>query len=243
MAQIAKSRFGIMYALALAAVFTLSAVSGQAQQTKSNIQAMTGWQNCTTCAGAGGAGPSAPHSMTQFQTSPSITGKSAKFWLGGSIPYSDALWWKQLGAANSLTHHVYDVYFYIKTPQYAQTLEFDSNQANGSKKFIYGTQCSIKNHHDWDVWDTKYAAWRQTGIPCSAPSAYKWHHLTWEFRRDGSKNYFISVTLDGVKHYVNKSYYAKTVYASMLDVAFQMDGDNHQNDYMVWLDKVSLKSW
>ena len=49
MAQIAKSRFVFMYALALAAVFTLSAVSGQAQQTKSNIQAMTGWQNCTTC--------------------------------------------------------------------------------------------------------------------------------------------------------------------------------------------------
>ncbi|HYX53115.1 MAG TPA: hypothetical protein VE783_06670 [Candidatus Limnocylindrales bacterium] len=243
MAQIAKSRFGIMYALALAAVFTLSAISAQAQQTKSNIQAMTGWQNCTTCAGSGGAGPSAPHSMTQFQSSPSITGKAAKFWLGGSTPYSDALWWKQLGAANGTTHHIYDVYFYIKTPQYAQTLEFDSNQAVVNKKWIYGTQCSIKNHHDWDVWDTKGAAWRQTGIPCSAPSAYKWHHLTWEFKRDGSKNYFISVTLDGVKHYVNKSYYAKTVYASMLDVAFQMDGDNHQDDYMVWLDKVSLKSW
>src|SRR5689334_10409473 len=151
-----------------------------AQASKTSIQTMPGWQNCTVCAGIGANGPSASYSMTQNQKSPSLSGHSAKFSISGKTPYSDALWWKQLGANNSATHLKYDVDFYLTTPQYAQNLEFDNNQAIGKTKFIFGTQCNIRNRGDWDVWDTKGSAWRPTGIPCHAPSAFKWHHLTWQ---------------------------------------------------------------
>src|SRR5205807_1478550 len=37
---------------------------------KAQIQTMSGWENCTVCAGAGGSGPSATFSMAQNQSSP-----------------------------------------------------------------------------------------------------------------------------------------------------------------------------
>jgi hypothetical protein len=51
------------------------------------IQAMSGWQTCDTSAGSGAA----PHSMTQHVNDRSMTGNSAKYWLGGSAPYYSAI--------------------------------------------------------------------------------------------------------------------------------------------------------
>jgi hypothetical protein len=207
------------------------------------IEQMGGWQSCTTCAGAGGNGPSAPYWTKQFVASPSQNGKSMQFFLGGSTPYSDALWWKQLGGNNGITHFQYDVDFYLTTPQYAQALEFDINQSNGSRKFIFGTQCNIRNGGVWDVWDTANHVWRNTGVACPAPSAFTWHHLTWQVYRDSSSTHFVSVTLDGVTHYINATYGSEPMSVSEINVAFQMDGDYAQHNYSTWLNYVTLHYW
>ena len=55
------------------------------------------------------------------------------------------------------------------------------------------------------------------------PAAYKWHHLTWEFKRTGHTLTYIAVTLDGVKHYVNRTYTAGASSVNELNVAFQED--------------------
>jgi len=110
---------------------------------KSNIDQMTGWESCTVCAGANANGPVATYSMVENQASPSLDGASAKFSISGTTPYSDALWWKQLGAADTATHLKYDVAFYITNPGVAQALEFDNNQSNGVHTFTYGRQCNI----------------------------------------------------------------------------------------------------
>jgi hypothetical protein len=239
MAQIAK----ITCSLAVFGMLALVAASSATAQTlKSSIEQMSGWQSCSSCAGAGGSGPTASHSMT-LVSSPSLSGSARKFHLGGSTPYSNALWWKQLGASNSKTHFVYDVYFYLRAPSYSQALEFDVNQSNGSRKFIFGTECSIKDGHVWHVYDPKGGAWRSTGIYCGTPSAYKWHHIHWEFYRDRYKVHYVSFTLDGKKHYVNRSYYARGSSVNEINVAFQMDGDKYQHDYDTWTDKISLKYW
>src|SRR5215469_1768036 len=196
--------------LIIALTMAVAAVpSATAQTTISQIQAMSGWGSCTTCAGASGSGTTALFSMVENQSSPSLTGRAAKFFLGGSRPYSDALWWKQLGTHDTATHFQYDVYFYLKTPQYAQSLEFDVNHKNGHRWFIFGTQCSARGSHTWEVWDGAAARWISTGIGCSAPSAYKWHHLTWHLYRDSTYTHFVSLTLDGVTHYVNRAYAAR----------------------------------
>jgi len=239
MAQIARNPWSLF----LAGIFAFVALSSaRAQTVKSSIEQMSSWSSCSACAGAGGSGPTATHSTT-LVSSPSMSGSSRKFHLGGSHPYSNALWWKQLGANNSKTHFVYDMYFYLKAPSYAQALEFDVNQSNGTHKFIFGTECNIKGGRVWDVYDPKGGRWRSTGIHCGQPSAFKWHHLHWEFYRTTQQVHYVSFTLDGVKHYVNRAYYARSSGAKEINVAFQMDGDKYQHDYDTWTDKVSLKYW
>ena len=171
-----------------------------------------------------------------------MSGNSRVFHLAGTHAYSDALWWKQLGAANGATHLVYDVWFYLKSPQNAQALEFDSNQANGHMRWIFGTQCNIAAGV-WDVWGNAQGKWISTGIHCSAPSAFKWHHLTWEFKRTSSQLTFVALTYDGVKHYVNRTYTGRSSGVNELNVAFQMDQKANHIPYETWLDNVSLKYW
>ena len=211
----------------------------------SNIDQMPGWVVCTVCAGRNANGPPAKYSMKQNVALPSIDGRSAQFWLGGSIPYSAAIWGKQLGGNNDVRHFVYDLYYDIKNPDASQALEFDVNQSTGAKKYIFGTQCDLKGHgRQWDVWDTANAKWVHTGVHCSFPKANTWHHLIWEFEHtDDSHTHFIAFTLDGKRHNVDKYFRPKPINSYELNVAFQMDGDYTQHDYNVWLDRVKLSVW
>ncbi len=230
-------RFGLM-ALAISTL----GVAAKAQTTYSNIEQKTGWQSCTVCAGTAGAGDAAKYSRTPNQSSPSMDGHSTKHWLGGTNNYTNALWWKQLGANNNAHHFKYDLYFYVKNPNAVQALEFDVNQATGTKRYIFGTECSFKRGY-WDVYQAG-TGWIKTGIWCGKPAAYKWHHLTWEFQRTSdNKVKFVAVTLDGKKNYVNRTYSPHASGAKEINVAFQMDGDKYQTDYSVWLDKVKLTYW
>ncbi|HYE25353.1 MAG TPA: hypothetical protein VEG32_09165 [Clostridia bacterium] len=212
-------------------------------RTYGNIDQMTGWQWCTVCAGQWGSGPSAQFSMQQWISSPSLDGKAVKFNIGGSTPYANALWWKQLGANSSVRRFVYDLYFYMKDPGASQALEFDVNQSLNGKKFIFGTECNLVNTKTWRVWNA-HEGWKSTGIPCARPVAYKWNHLVWEFERTtGGQVKFIAVTLNGKKSYVNRAYWPQNSGASELNVAFQMDGNYRMADYSTWLDKITLKAW
>ena len=101
--------------IAIFALVGAGSVSLSAQTVKSSIENMSGWQSCAACAGSGGAGPVASI-YTALAGTPSLTGSSRQFHIASSHAYADALWWKQLGAS-AATHLVYDVYFYIKTPQ------------------------------------------------------------------------------------------------------------------------------
>jgi hypothetical protein len=215
-----------------------------------NVEQMSGWGHCDECAGAGGTGPSAPYSMTQNQASPSLDGNSTKFWLGGSTPYSNALWWKQLvsesqAAKNrSLRHFVYDAYFYIENPSAAQSLEWDVNQFIDGESFIMGTQCSYRAAGTWDIWDNIGERWVSTGIACPALQAYKWHHVVVEFERTwDNKLRYVSLSMNGVKHYINRYYSPRSTSWSGITVNYQMDGNVRQDDYSTWVDKLTLKAW
>jgi len=238
-------RSALMILAACAFSFGLPSRALAQTKTFSSIEQMSGWSSCNACAGISGSGAKATYWYKQNIASPVISGKSMQFFIGGSNPYADVIWWREMGANNAATHFQYDVYFYLKTPQYAEALEFDVNQNVNGRRFVFGTQCAVKTpHHSWDVWDTAGNAWRSTGVPCPTPSAYKWHHLTWEIYRDSKYTHFVAFTIDGVKHYVNRAYSSKaTSNGNAVSVAFQMDGDYAMHDYSTWLDKVSLKEW
>ena len=228
-------------AIVASLLFFLASVSF-AQTTKTYIEKMTGWQSCSTCAGAGGNGPTVSHSMTQGISSPTMGAKSAQYSISGSASYGNALWWKQLGPHPSAHNFVYSTYFYLKTPSAVQSLEFDVNQSLDGHKFIFGTQCSMASGA-YEVWSAS-THWLKTGIACSRPSAYKWHHITLELQRTSGGNVnFISVTIDGTKHYINRKYAPEKSSANELNVAFQMDMNKYATDYKTWLENVTLKYW
>jgi hypothetical protein len=226
--------------LALAILTTTAAFS--ASRTFTNIDQMSGWQSCSTCAGANGAGPTVSHSMRQNVSSPSMDGRSAQFNLGASSRFANALWWKQLGANSGVSNFVYDLYFYIKNPGASQALEFDVNQSFGGHKYIFGTQCNIAANK-WDIYDAAGRRWVHTSVGCSRPSAYKWHHVILEFKRASGRMAFVTVTMDGVKHYLGKTYAPRAGSASEVNIAFQMDGNATNSAYTTWLDKVKLTYW
>lgn len=215
-----------------------------------NIEQMSGWKACDACAGAGGTGPTAPLSMTQNQGSPSLDGNATKFWLGGSTPYSNALWWKQLvpesqaSLNRSLKHFVYDAYFYVTDPAAAQSLEWDINQFIDGKSYIFGHQCSYRSMGTWDIWDNLNDRWVSTGIKCPALTGYAWHHVVIEVERTwDNRLHYISVSMDGAKHYLDRYYAPRGTSWSGITVNYQMDGDYKQTDYATWVDKLTLRGW
>ena len=226
------------------AVLAIAVLAGSAMAsaTYSSLQKYK-WTSCTVCAGANGSGSIASLSQVLYVSSPSLSGSSSKFSIGGSTPYSNALWWKQVGANSSAHNFKYDLYFYLRNSSAPQALEFDVNQSVDGHKYIFGTECDIRNTGTWRVWSKAYG-WRSTGIGCHAPTAYTWHHLTWQFQRTSGGNVnFVSVTIDGSTHYVNRIYAPEGSSVNELNVAFQMDGNKYMTDYQVWLDKVTLTAW
>lgn len=225
-----------------------TAPAAQSGNVWTNIQAMGDWGSCTVCAGAGGNGPSADYWMGQWQSSPSLSGQSSEFHIGGSTPYSDVLWWKQLdngSQVNEDTHHlVYDADFYIDNADAAQALEFDINQFVDGRSYIFGSQCNVRAGNHWDIWDNVNNQWISTGIWCGTPTPYQWHHVRFEVERTWD-NYlhYVSITFDGEQHYIDWYYPSTGTDWNGITVNFQLDGNYAQQGYNVWLDNLTLTHW
>ncbi len=207
-----------------------------------NVQAMDSWQSCSVCAGQNGNGPGTPHYLGQWQGWPSLSGASAQFWVGDA-PWGAALWWKQLGGNDWAHNLTYSLDFYLENPWAPQALEFDTNQNADGRRYIFGTECDIKGSHTWRVWNASGGYWASTGIYCPTPSAYSWNHLTVELQRVDGYTRYVSISLNGDKHYLDWYYQSYAEWGSGIDVAFQTDLDGAPNDYSVWLDNVTLSIW
>jgi len=209
--------------------------------TLPDIQKLGGWENCTTCTGSAPA----VYSMTQGIGTPSLSGASARFQiLSGTQPFGGALWFKFLGAQNSATHFVYDLFFYVDNPGAAQALEFNVSQSVGGSRYSFSTQCDLAGAHAWRVWDPVDGRWVASAVPCARPAANTWNHLIWEFDRDSSGHTnFSAVTVNGTRGVVNLSMSHTADSSSGVDVAFQADADLAATPYSIWLDKISLTFW
>ena len=215
-----------------------------------DIQTLGGWGDCTVCAGAGGNGPSASYSMSQWQGDPSLDGKSTKFTIWGGSAFADVLWWKSLSSAigdTSAPHHfIYDTYFMVDNSGAVQSMEFDINQFVNGHSLIFGTQCNVLDGNNWDVWDNQNSRWVHTGVYCGAPSAWNWHHVTVEVERasdGGDWLHYVAITLDGNKHYIDSWYPPTSTGWSGITVNFQMDGNYAEQQYSTWLDKLTFSYW
>jgi hypothetical protein len=205
------------------------------------IEDKSGWNACSACANAGGE---AIVKMTQGITSPSLDGKSAKFFLGGTKPWSHALYYRRMGDNSSATNFVYEVNYYFNNPAASAGMEFSASQRKDYKWYRWDTQCSFVTHY-WRLWDNANSTWKDTSIPCNRPSAYKWTKVVFEGKRVDGKVVFVSITVNGHKHYINRGYYPtpKSTKSSSVNIHFQLNGNRYQNDYSVWGDKFKLAYW
>lgn len=233
-----KATKTLLFALFL--IVGISATASASTTTFSKIEEMSGWGSCTACAGAGG---DAIYWMKQGITSPTLDGASAQFFVGGTTPFSHGLWWRRMSSNTIATHFVLDMYYYMTDPASSQGLEFAANQSKDNNWYKFSTQCSFGGNQ-WRVWDSKNGGWVDTGISCNRPQALKWTHVVFEYARSSGKAQFVSITVNGTKHYVNKSFYPQAKSASgSVGVHFELNGNSSQSDYMVWMDEMKLTYW
>jgi hypothetical protein len=238
-------------------------VTGTSEPTLSNLQASPGWVEygelppnysiCTSC------GPGVTYSMQQHITSPSLSGNSTQFNIGGTTPYADVLFTNPLIGQNSTqgipdTNHTllptlhnftYDAYFYGANLSLSQVLEFDVSMYFDSLSLIWGNQCRIAGGNEWDIWDNVNSKWVPTGASCY-PISNGWNHLTIQVQRE-SDNWllFQTITLNGVTSTINQYYAPGSAPSSWwgITVNYQMDGNSKQSAYTTYLDNFSFTYW
>ena len=223
----------------------------------SNLQSSGGWRGygelppkydiCSSCSGVS-------WSMTQGISSPSLSGHSTKFFIGGSTPYADVLWNNHLiGDLSSqglpdtkhtlvptLHNFTYDVYFYGTQLNLSEALEFDIAQFLNDQGYMFGTECYMYTH-EWKIWDNVNAKWVSTGISCN-PTSNTWNHLILKVQRTSDNRLlYKTLTLNGVTNTLNKYYspYSTPGWYGVV-INFQLDGDYKQSDYSVYLDKLNF---
>jgi hypothetical protein len=193
--------------------------------------------------------------MAQNIKSPSLSGESTEFDLGGSADYSDALWNNHLiGDLSSqgmpdtnhtlvptLHNFTYDVYFYSTQLSDSQAEEFDINQFFNGMGFIWGHECRIAGGNEWDVWDNQSANWVPTGIPCY-PNNNAWNHVTIQVERTSSNQLlYQSITLNGVTSTVNRYYNPGSAPGWWgVTINYQQDGNYKQTPYNIYLDQLTF---
>ena len=241
-------------------------VSVNVQQTGTtlyNLQAVGGWNQwgemapsygiCTSCWGA------VTWWMGQHVSSPSLSGNATQFTIGGSTPYSDALWSNPVIGQNSTqnlpdnghtllpTIHnlTYDAYVYPTNLAVTQDLEFDVNMYMNGAGMEWGTQCNHLADGDWDIWDNVNAKWDSTGAPCNLVN-YAWNHVTIKAQREDNNDLvYQSITVNGVTYNINRTFAPFPVSSGWwgVTVNYQMDGNFQQAANTTYVDNFSLTYW
>ena len=177
-----------------------------------------------------------------------MTGNASQYWIGGSTPYSDVLWWRALapgGDLNQNAHHfVYDLHYYLDNPNAAQAIEFDVDQYVDGRSLIFGSQCNYRGDDTWDVWDNVNSHWISTGVSCGNLQANTWVHVVLEVERTwDNRLHYVALTINDDKHYLDWYYDSTATKFSGIDVNFQLDGNYKQENYSAWVDNMTLSAW
>ena len=242
------------------ASYTPVAITVQGGNVLSNLQASGGWKswgelppNYAICSAPC---PGVTWSMMQGIKSPSMSGNSTQFNIGGTKPYSDVLWSIPLIGQNStqglpdsahtllptLHNFTYDAYFYPTNLGVTQVLEFDISMYFNGFGLIWGNQCRVVGGNEWDIWDNVNARWVPTGVACN-PVNNSWNHVTIQGQRKSDNSLlFQSITLNGVTSNINQTYPPGSAPAGWwgITVNYQMDGNSKQSANTTYLDNFSF---
>ena len=239
-------------------------VGGAASKTIYNLQSIGGWNQWGELAPAYGI-CNAPcngqvnWSMYQHNNSVSLDGNSTQFNLGGTTPYSDALWSNPvLGQGNlqglndpnhqllpTLHNFTLDTYVYVTNLAVTQDLEFDINWYMNGVGMEWGTQCDHLADGAWDIWDNVNAKWFSSGVPCILNNT-AWNHVVVQVQREPNNDLlYQTITVNGTVNNINKIVAPFPVPGGWygMTVNYQMDGNNKQSPYATYLDKTNFTYW
>ena len=233
-------------------------ISGGSSKTFLALQNNPNWNSygelapayniCTNCS------PQVTWGTQQHVASPSLSGSAMATAIGGTVPYSDALWNNHLigdfssqglpdpnqALSSTLHNFIYDVYFFGANLEAAQSLEFDINQFVAGRSYIWGHECRVMGGHVWAVWDNPNNHWISTGIPCN-PVSNSWNHVVIQVQRTADNQLlYQTITLDGVTHTLNWYNPSTATNWNGITINYQLDGNYKQQPYTVYLDNVNF---
>jgi len=206
------------------------------------------YEICTNCS------PQVTWGTKQGTTSPSLSGSAMATSIGGTVPYSDALWNNHLigdfssqglpdahqALSSTLHNFTYDVHFFGANLEVAQSLEFDINQFVGGRSYIWGHECRVMGGHVWAVWDNPNNHWVSTGIPCN-PVSNGWNHLVIQVQRTSDNQLlYQTITLNEVTSTLNWYNPSTATNWNGITVNYQLDGNYKQQPYTVYLDNLNF---
>jgi hypothetical protein len=206
------------------------------------------WDICTSCS------PAVIWSMTQGTTTPSTSGSAMATYIGGSQPYSDALWNNHLigdfssqglpdpnqTLSSTLHNFTYEVDFFGANVELSQAIEFDINQFVSGRSYIWGHECRVAGGHMWDVWNNAANSWVSTGIPCN-PISNGWNHLKIQVQRTSDNRLlYQTITLNGKTSTLNKYDNSTTSNWNGITLNYQIDGNYKQQPYTIVLDNLNF---
>ncbi len=214
-----------------------------ASTTYSNLETSSGWGSCGSKSCSGGGGTSS--FWKKSVSSPSLTGWDEQYFIGSGGSFPSALWWKHITTNSGVSHFVLDMYQYMKTPGASNGIEYAANQYYNGRWYKFSTQCSF-GLGVWRVWDSYNRRWVSTGVGCPRPAANTWRHVTFEYARANGKAIFVAITMNGSKHYVNKSFSPQSTSSGSngdIGIHYQLNGNSSATPYSAWVDKMNFTIW
>ncbi len=209
----------------------------------------TSYNICSYCKPSG---PYVKWSWTPHVSNPSKSGSSTHTTIGGQTVYSDVLWNNHLigdfssqgmpdsdhKIVPSLHYFTYDVWFYATNVEAAQALEFDINQFENGKSFIWGHECRVAGGHEWDTW-SQSGHWVPSGIGCHPVNG--WNHLVLQAERTGDDHLlFKSITLNGTQNNLNRYDTPTSRGWYGVTINYQIDGNSKQQPYDIYIDSLNF---
>jgi len=209
-----------------------------------SIQDRDGWQSCSGCAGGGST--TSNFWTAAHQTTPSKSGSSREFFIGGHA-WTNALWYVKVDPGQSwASHFLWDfwVRFDSTSSKHAHSAEYDMWQAVSGQEFMMGSQCNFESGV-WDIWDSKNFRWVPTSAGCHRFSPDTWHHVQWYVERWGSHQYHYGVlVVDGEAHTFDRTFDTNSAsWQDSVGVQFQLDQDSSGTPLHEWVDNVKLSIW
>jgi hypothetical protein len=214
----------------------------------SHIENMTSWGKCSSPSCSGGVGSVWSYYVAPNQTSPSLDGSSAMFYISGPA-YTDDLFWMKLGNNPNFTHFISD--FWVMTdssaPAHAEALEFDTILVSGGRKYNWSTECNYWTR-TWDTWNEATQHWVHSNAVCQPFSPNVWHHVKWAIERVGTQTHYLSVTVDGVTQNISSSYAWQPAPATnwtngAIIAQVQQDINSSSGSYKEWIDQFNIYAW